>query len=171
MLAQAVDAHDGESGGVHGIDALFGSAGGMGGLALEVHFKVGAGNELLLENGAAFGMGGDDGVHLVEETGFGHGNLAAGISDVAFFSRSAENMNGACRKVTGQSHGGSAGGGAEKIVSAGMAEAGKGVEFGKESHIRAFAGAVDGMEGRGHVEQPALYLEAVFFKKIGKTGG
>ena len=143
----------------------------MGGLALEVHFEVGAGNELLLENGASLRMGGNDGVHVIEESGIGHGNLASGIPHVAFLGGRAEHMNGAGGKMTGQRHGGAAGGGTEEIVAAGVTETGQGVEFGKIGHLRPLAGAVHGVEGRGHAEQAAFHLEAVGFEEIGKTGG
>ena len=171
VLAQAVDAHDGKRGGVHGVDALFRRAGGVSGLALEVHFQVGAGNELLLENGAAFGVGGNDGVHVIEEARVGHGHLAAGVPHVAFFGGRAEHVNGSCGKMAGQRYAGGAGRRAEEVVSAGVAEPGQGVEFGEKGHLRAFSGAVHGMEGRGHIEQIAFHLEAVGFKKIGKAGG
>ena len=79
-----------------------GRSGGVGRPAVKVHFQIGAGNELLPENGAAFGMGGDNGVHAVEQARLRHGNLAARIPDIAFLGGGAENMNRSRGQGAGQ---------------------------------------------------------------------
>ncbi len=143
----------------------------MGGLSVEVHFKVGAGNELLLEYGAAFGMGGNHGVHIVEEPRIGHGHLAAGVLHIAFFGRGAEHMHAPGGEMAGKSYGRTAGGHAEEVVPAGVPEAGQSVEFRKKGDFRPGFRTGHGMERRGHVEQIALDAEAVCFQKICQAGG
>ena len=49
-------------------------------------------------------MGGNDGVHAVEETCFRHGNLAAGIPHVAFLCGGTENVNRSGGQDAGQSN-------------------------------------------------------------------